>query len=124
MRFRLFALGAILFTGLAQPQDPADKVAFETVCGKCHATSMIDSFRSEPDWRDTVVQMVEYFGAQGTSEQLAGVMRYLRRVWTKINVNTATADEIAATLGVSDAVAKSMVAYRSRTRQILKPATI
>jgi competence ComEA-like helix-hairpin-helix protein len=118
---RLIALGAILFSGVAQPQEMsrsakpesnADKASFEQVCGACHAPSMVNGFRSAPDWRETVANMVE-IGARGTDEQLAGVMRYLRRFWTTINVNTATAEELTETIGISDSVAQAIVRYRT-----------
>ena len=52
----------------------ADKEAFERVCGACHATAMIDDYRSEPDWLETVDNMIGT-GAKGSDEDLKGVMR-------------------------------------------------
>jgi len=89
-----------------------DRATFEKVCGACHSTSMIDSFRSEPDWRDTVSQMVQ-IGAKGTSQEFESVMRYLLRSWTSININAATAAEIAPVLDVPDRVAEAVVRYRA-----------
>jgi helix-hairpin-helix protein len=116
-----FALAVIVFAFGAYAQEPAgalaggtpaDKGAFEKVCGACHSPAMVDSFRSEPDWRDTVANMVE-LGARGTNEQMDGVMRYLLRVWTRININVATARQISQTIGVSDPVAQKIVDTRS-----------
>src|SRR5262245_52851001 len=69
-------------------QDQADKAAFEAVCGMCHSTTIVNEFRSEPDWSETVDEMVKN-GANGTEEQMERVMRYLLYNWTKINVNKA-----------------------------------
>ena len=119
MRNRIAAL--VLFTGSAIGQkavsdtareDKADKAAFEAICGACHATSMVIGVRSQTEWTETVDQMVKV-GAKGTDEQFDRVMRFLQRNLTKVNVNTATALEIAPVLEVSDATAQSIVRLRT-----------
>jgi len=111
-----FAAGLLAFTGSGFSQKTsgeaaADRTVFEKVCGTCHPTTLIDSFRSEPDWKETVAVMVSN-GAKGTDEEFARVMRFLLRNWTRINVNTAKADEISAVLDISDASAQTVVSYR------------
>src|ERR1019366_7159243 len=96
-----FIAGAAM---LFAASDSADKAAFDKICGACHSTSMIDSFRSEPDWRETVDHMVE-LGAKGTADQFESVLRFLLRTWTKVNVNTAAAKEIAPVFHVSNTLA-------------------
>src|ERR1051325_3030525 len=93
-------------------QDKTDKEAFESICGMCHQTTIVNEFRSEPDWSDTVDQMVKN-GAKGTDEQLERVMRFLLFNWTKININSAPAPQIAAVLEVSDATAQAIVKRRA-----------
>jgi len=83
-----FAVAALLMIGAARGQKPeassskgastVDKEAFERVCGACHTTAMIDGYRSEPDWRQTVDNMIET-GAKGSKEDFERVMRYLAR---------------------------------------------
>jgi competence protein ComEA len=90
----------------------ADKEAFQRVCGECHDTTMADSYRSMPDWRQTVDNMVEN-GAKGTPEDMERVMRYLARNWTRIDLNAATAEQIAAVLGVNADLASAVVKYRT-----------
>jgi competence ComEA-like helix-hairpin-helix protein len=90
----------------------ADKEAFERVCGACHATAMIDDYRSEPDWLETVDNMIGT-GAKGSDEDLKGVMRYLARNWTRIDLNTASAAQIAAVLGIKESAAGALVKYRT-----------
>ncbi len=90
----------------------ADKAAFEAVCGACHPVSMASDFRSESDWKDTVAVMVKA-GAKGTDEQFDELLRYLRDNLTKVNVNTATAAEIAPVLAVSEATARDIVKRRT-----------
>lgn len=92
--------------------DGADKAAFEAVCGACHPASMASDLRSESDWKDTIDVMVKA-GAKATAEQFEGLLRYLRDNLTKVNVNTATAEEIAPVLAVSEATARDIVKRRT-----------
>jgi competence protein ComEA len=64
-------------------------------------------------------------GARGTSEQFDRVLRYLIRTQTKVNVNTATAAQIAPVLDITLAAAEALVKHRSgkgpfRTMEDLK----
>lgn len=73
---------------------------------------MVQDFRTEPEWLDTVEQMIS-LGAKGTDEQFERVLRFLARTLTKVNVNTAEAPEIAPVLDLSDGAAQAVVAYRA-----------
>lgn len=102
----------ILAAGAALSQKPApDRETFETVCGACHPAGMVSDLRSEPEWREVVAEMVKN-GAKGTDEQLNAVIRYLLENWTKVNVNSASAAEIAPVLAVSQATAEAIVKRR------------
>ena len=116
-----FIAALVLFAGSASGQkaipdasgeDKADKAAFEAICGTCHLASMVNDIRSQSEWKETIDQMVKV-GAQGTDKQFDRVMRFLLRNWTKVNVNTATAAEIAPVLEVSDATAQAIVRRRT-----------
>jgi competence protein ComEA len=96
----------------ADREDKADKAAFQNVCGGCHPSSMVNSLKSEPDWLETV-QVMAKLGAKGTDEQFERLFRFLLRNWTKVNVNKATAEEIAPVLDISDATAEAIVARRT-----------
>ena len=118
MRLRLgFCICSVLFSLVVAPgQKPntsaADKAAFQRVCGECHTTAMIDGYRSMPDWRQTVDNMIE-IGARGTPEDMERVMRYLARSWTRIDLNAATAEQMVAVLGIKEDLAKAVVKYRT-----------
>jgi competence protein ComEA len=90
----------------------ADKAAFQAVCGSCHALSMVEGLRTESEWYEEVEQMIK-IGAKGTDEQFDRVMNVLLRTLTKVEVNTATASQIAPVLDVSDATAQAIVKRRS-----------
>jgi competence ComEA-like helix-hairpin-helix protein len=94
--------------------DPADRKALVAVCGKCHKVGLFDeSIHSEPDWRDTLQAMVDR-GAAGTDEQFARIVNYLQRTLTIVNINSASALQLAPVLGVSEQTAQAIVAQRSR----------
>lgn len=108
------AAGAFCGGVLGQPsgEDAADKKALEAVCGACHSVTLVAGLRSEPEWTETVEQMVK-LGARGSAEQFDRLMRFLLRTLTKVNVNTATAPQIVPVLDISDATAESIVKRRT-----------
>ena len=90
----------------------AENEAFGRVCGACHSTTLINEFRSEADWRETVDVMIQT-GAKGSGADFDRVMRYLARNWTKIEINRAAESQIADALGVSTELATVVVRYRA-----------
>lgn len=99
--------------GQQQPSSEAkDAATFRAVCGSCHAPSLVEGLRTEPEWKDEIDQMIK-IGARGTEEQLQAVMRFLTRTLTKVNVNTAGARQIAPILDVNDSVADAIVKRRT-----------
>jgi competence protein ComEA len=53
-------------------------------------------------------------GADGTEEQYAAIVAYLAKNFGRINVNKATAEEIAADLGFTAKEADAIVQYREK----------
>jgi len=90
----------------------AEAMTFNAVCGGCHPTTLISDVRSESEWRETIDQMVS-LGAEATEAQFEQVLRYLLRTRTRVNVNSASAAEIAAVLEISAPAAESLVKYRT-----------
>ena len=108
----LAAICAAPFAHAAPPSDP-DEAAFRQVCGRCHDTELVaDTPRSYEDWEDTVQTMIEQ-GARGTDAQFVSVMRYLYKTLTTVNVNTSSAEDLAAVLQTTDSVANAIVARRA-----------
>ena len=110
-------LFSVAIVGLSQESSPAaikdaDKATFEKVCGSCHLPAMANTFKFESDWRSTISNMVD-MGAQASEEEVNRVLRYLKRTWTRININSATQKVIVDVIGVSDSIAKKIVDYRS-----------
>jgi competence ComEA-like helix-hairpin-helix protein len=110
-----FSLAAGLALGCATvataQTEASDKATFQKVCGTCHAPGMVSDLKTEAEWSETVDQMVS-IGAKGTTEEFNRVLRYLSNNFTRVNVNTASAAQIAPVLGVSEAVAQAVVDYR------------
>jgi competence protein ComEA len=52
-------------------------------------------------------------GARGSDEQFDRLMRFLSRNLTKVNINSATAREIAPVLDIGDAMAEAVVKRRT-----------
>ena len=92
-------------------ESAADQAAFNTVCGACHPASAVSGLRTELEWHETIEHMIS-IGAKGTDEQFESVMRVLERTLTKVNVNTATAEEIAPVIDVTNTTAQAVVKYR------------
>jgi competence protein ComEA len=107
-----FELSAAAQNAAKASEDAADKAAFQAVCGSCHKTDMISGLRAESEWLEVIQQMVK-IGAKGTNEQFDRVIRVLLANYTKVNVNTATAAEIAPVLDTGEALAERIVRWRN-----------
>jgi competence protein ComEA len=105
----------LLFAGLAQdlPDGPGKETVLK-ICRDCHDLDTITAEnRTKEGWKKTVAKMGDR-GAEGTDEQFEAVVVYLTKYFGRINVNTATAEEIAAGLDFSAKEAESIVQYREK----------
>jgi competence protein ComEA len=103
----------LLFAGLAQdlPDGPGKETVLK-ICRDCHDLDTITAEnRTKEGWKKTVAKMGDR-GAEGTDEQFEAVVVYLTKYFGRINVNTATAEEIAAGLNFSAKEAEAIVHYR------------
>jgi competence protein ComEA len=108
----IFGLFPVLYAAETPPNEVADKVVYQTVCGNCHAYDMVSDIRSTPEWEQTIDAMIG-FGATITDAQLEAVRRHLLRTMVKVNVNTAKAAELPLVLNISEATAQALVKYRT-----------
>jgi len=99
--------------------DGPGKVTVQRVCGTCHAAQIVMGRKaSKEGWERIVSDMAEK-GATGTDAEFDEVIVYLAKnfpdtgISTKINVNTAGADDLATGLEISKGVAAAIVKYRS-----------
>lgn len=99
----------------AAEQDAWATAAEETttnLCGQCHPISEITrTRRTWSQWYDSVVTMGA-LGVPTTEAQLTTVKMYMTRYYGAVNVNTASAAELSAVLGLSSKDAGAIVEYR------------
>ncbi len=89
-------------------------------CVGCHKAGEIAVYRFTRDEYHAIVYRMKDRGAQATNAELDTIADYLFANFpkvedaTKINVNTASAQQIAAGLGLTEAEADAVVKYRER----------
>ena len=117
---------SIMATAFA-PQDPpvkertqAEEEAWATAteataseaCGGCHSISEITQTRHTwKEWHD-VIRRMGSLGLSASDEQLTDIELYLTRYYGVVNVNTASAAELSAVLGLSARQSAGLVEYR------------
>src|SRR5262249_28367842 len=113
---------ALVFAGFAQSNlpDGPGKATTIKVCGKCHGMDVTTSRRETAEgWNAIVLQMIKR-GAKGTYEQSGEVVDYRAEHFpksaatAKILINTASAKDLGAGLGISDTDASAIVQYREQ----------
>ena len=91
----------------------AAEATTEAACGGlCHPVPEITRTRHTwREWNESVVTMAAR-GSSATEDQLATVKLYMTRNYGAVNVNTASAAELSAVLGLSSKDATAIVEYR------------
>jgi competence protein ComEA len=97
----------------------------KTTCNtSCHGLEKLDEMRrTVRDWNDQVQTMAGN-GALATDAQFATIKKYLARYYGVVSVNTATAEELSAVLGLSAKDAQAVVAYRTANGKFADAATL
>ncbi len=96
------------------PDGKAKKLV-ENNCADCHGLDqVVNSPMSSADWRKTVKRMVNK-GASLSPEEIDSVVDYLSVYFPldKINVNTATAQQLQVVLQISTDDSEKIVKYRT-----------
>ena len=117
---RAFMLSTAL---LAQPAlcaapvfegDPANKVAVDKVCTRCHKNGMfLSTPRSWIRWTD-VFRTMSARGATGTDAELDRVVTFFLENLTIISVNASPGNELGPVLGASDAAVEAILHRREK----------
>jgi competence ComEA-like helix-hairpin-helix protein len=91
------------------------EVALERLCTKvCHdADKVFTVRRSSREWTQVLADMSRR-GAKGAPDELDLVRRYLTWSFGIVAVNSATAEDLAAVVGLSAEAAEAIVGYRER----------
>ncbi len=83
------------------------------VCTLCHGWDMVLSNRhTYAEWSYLINDMVAR-GASATTEQQEFIARFMTWAWGKVAVNTASAVELSAVIGIPKSQADAIVAYRT-----------
>jgi len=94
--------------------DGPGKADLLKVCQDCHDTdTIISDNRTKEAWKKTIAKMADR-GAEGTDEQYDAIIAYLTKNFGRVNVNKATAEEIASGIGFSAEEADKIVKYREK----------
>ena len=104
-------LGTLL-GNLATAQD-SGKAVLERVCTKCHTlTSTLKQRNSDAGWSKIVDDMVAR-GAEASDAEIEAIIEYLgKNFGPKVNVNKASAEDLARGLEIPAAAADAIVEYR------------
>lgn len=93
------------------PDAPAKAVMMKS-CTACHEIDTVTAVRrTRIGWQQTVDDMAGR-GAEGTDDEMNLIVDYLTKYFGKINVNTASAEEIEHGTGLSAKDAKAIADYR------------
>src|SRR4029450_5681831 len=91
--------------------DPAHELFIQT-CNRCHDAARITALRrTKTEWEEVINKMIER-GATGSEDDFMTVFGYLRRHYGKVYINTAPAEEITTTLGLTNKDADAIVTFR------------
>ena len=98
--------------------DGPGKQNFVRICGSCHSPEVvIGKGFTEEGWTQVVGTMIER-GAQGTDDQFASIVQYLKMNFPPmaptVSVNTASADIMMKRLGITAEEAQAIIDYRER----------
>ena len=109
----LSLLWLLMFGAQQLPGGPAKNLV-TAVCGACHdVDTAVGERRTKAGWQATVDAMVNR-GARATDDEIKTVIEYLARYFGVVNVNRATAQEIADVLEVPATNAEAIVQYRAQ----------
>ncbi len=119
VRFLLLPLMALAAVAYSDLPDGKGKDTVENTCTDCHSLARIKTQHlNEEGWNSTVREMIEN-GASINPGDIKIIVSYLTKNFgpdtgKKININKATANEMAAVLQLASAEASAIVQYRTR----------
>jgi hypothetical protein len=94
------------------PDATTPDAAIHKVCTACHDLQIVmDTPKDYNDWHDTVQVMIGR-GANGSPDEFDLVMQFLYENMTKVDVNHADEDTLAATLHASPEAVAAIVTRR------------
>jgi competence ComEA-like helix-hairpin-helix protein len=102
------------------PEDIKGEESFTRNCVKCHPVDRIaGSRRTRTQWEEVMTTMTTARGAVISDEDWDVIQTYLVKHYGRVNVNRATADDLAEVLGVTPETANAIVAYRKQNGEFV-----
>lgn len=102
------------------PEDIKAEEAFTRNCVKCHPVDRIaGSRRTRTQWEEVMTTMTTARGAVIPDEDWDVIQTYLVKHYGRVNVNRATADDLAEVLGITPEKANAIVAYRKQNGEFV-----
>jgi competence ComEA-like helix-hairpin-helix protein len=95
------------------PEDMKAEDTFTRNCVKCHPVDRIaGSRRTRTQWEEVMTTMQTARGAVIPDEDWDVIQTYLVKHYGRVNVNRATADDLAEVLSITPEAATAVVQYR------------
>lgn len=89
------------------------KALFTRMCSSCHGLAEVTRARHTPkEWKDIVDDMLSR-GMMADDQEIKAVSAYMAANVGRVNVNRASADDLKAALGLTDAEAAALVNARA-----------
>jgi competence protein ComEA len=114
-------LPAIPAAAQSELPDGPDKALVERICSGCHGVGVFTGNHSTREHWEAVVDDMVSRGAEATDEEISRVVEYLSKNFgpaktaaQKVNVNKASAEDLAKTLAISQENASAIVQYRAK----------
>lgn len=102
----------------AGPPDAKGNATLEKICIGCHELDVVTATRrTKIGWQQSVDDMISR-GAEGSDQEMAAVVEYLAKFYGKLNVNTATLQQLQEFLEFSEKEAQALIAYRDHNGNI------
>ena len=115
---------AVLVAGLVTAQDQkglpdgTGQENLQRVCATCHDLETVTGTRrTKLGWERMIEDMVGR-GAEGSEDDMAAIVAYLTANFGKVNVNTASAQEIEKMLEFTPKEAQAIVEFREKSGKI------
>ena len=101
--------------GAQEAQGEKSKTVFLKICGGCHQPeAALSTRRSKEQWEETFVKMIGK-GLKASDDDLTIALDYVIARYGRVNVNRATAGDIAEMLGLTTQEAEAIVKYRKES---------
>ncbi|MBI4903891.1 MAG: helix-hairpin-helix domain-containing protein [Acidobacteria bacterium] len=117
----MLGLLAILFMAAAAaapyPDRPGKKTV-EKICGACHGLKLMEPMRrTRAAWQTSIDDMLTR-GMKAEESEIEEAVNYFARYFSRLNINKATAAEIADVLDLPAPQAEALVRYREKNGPI------